>query len=232
MPNHITNVLTLKGDQSQIDSLVQSFGTYIPEHYSTAMDGSIICSSLIDGFRHVGYYHEDSNTFERRGFDSVTGIPEGFNKETSPAIFHFPDFEKVITPPDDPAYRDEPTQREAEKSPNWWYTWNNLNWGTKWNSYTCEQRGVNKFKWETAWNPSVKIVAKMSAAYPELEFNFEYADEDLGYNCGWLKIQNGKILSESNFDPGSIEAYDFCFTLMPDQKDHYAIEDGRYKYME
>lgn len=159
-------------------------------------------------------------------------IKELFEKYNThfPSNVIFPDFKKIIPPPDDDAYKDLPSQEIARISPNWWYAWNIKNWGTKWNVLKCETEQLGTYTFITAWSGVYKIMLKLSEQNPDIEFNYEYADENIGYNCASYKFQNGKILSAFEPETASKEAYDLSFKLWPRDKDYYILIDGNYQY--
>lgn len=77
--------------------------------------------------------------------------------------------------------------------------WRIENWGCKWDvdniSYTNQDNPI--FMFETPWSAPFEIIKFLSDMFPECSFELEYADEDLGNNCGRVTYQNG---SEYAFD--------------------------------
>lgn len=71
-----------------------------------------------------------------------------------------------------------------------WYDWRIDNWGTKWNACECKI-GDDYLEFETAWSAPFPIIEDLSRRFPELIFHHDWADEDLGYNCGRHSYQNG-----------------------------------------
>lgn len=65
-----------------------------------------------------------------------------------------------------------------------WYGWCNHNWGTKWNSCDAVWRSDNYVEFETAWNMPEEIFLKLAELFPNLTFEVDFADEDIGINCG------------------------------------------------
>lgn len=57
-----------------------------------------------------------------------------------------------------------------------------------------------KFAFDTAWSHPEKIIRALSDKIPDLKFFIEYADEDIGSNCGEYNITNG-VISCSNIAP-------------------------------
>ena len=82
-----------------------------------------------------------------------------------------------------------------------WYDWSIKNWGTKWNAYgtysiiSLDGTSVTLF-FQTAWSGVSTIIAKLTEMFPELVFEYAYADEDMGYNCGTGWGQDGEYSYE------------------------------------
>jgi len=91
-----------------------------------------------------------------------------------------------------------------------WYDWKINHWGTKWNTDDVSADG-NNFGFNTAWNTPRLVLIELSKQYPAVEIIVEYADEDLGYNCGVYKILNG-IIDEDAFSGGE-DALQFACNL-------------------
>lgn len=73
-----------------------------------------------------------------------------------------------------------------------WYEWSINNWGTKWNGYdTVVDFGVVEF--QTAWSTPVPVFVELSKRLKDIAITVEYADEDIGSNCGTLEILNGEV---------------------------------------
>lgn len=231
MPNHVANRIELIGTIQEIDLIIKSFGEEIPATLSKTHDNSlVICNKKGSDF---DFCWLDLNTGKSRNRGDIDqfGLPEGYEPEINQGYLMFPSFEKVIPPPDDPAYRDEPTQDVAKKSPNWWYNWNIENWGTKWGAYSFKREAINVFYFETAWSSVPLIVSAISKAFPEVTIIYKWADEDSGYNCGVATYKNG-LLKEVKPDGGSIEAYDIYFDLHPESRNDYKLVGDTYEYVE
>lgn len=84
-----------------------------------------------------------------------------------------------------------------------WYTWCVANWGTKWNA--CEAvRYVNesRYVFQTAWSTPEPVIRALSEKFPTVTFAVDFADEDLGNNCGVYIYEDGKIV---NYEIGDRE---------------------------
>lgn len=232
MPNHIKNRIKLITTPEKVEEIVKVFGTKREAELHRAFDDSIICREKNSKGFSVGWFNEKTGEFTQRDKKVVQGLPEGWEFEVEQAVLVFPDFTKVIPPPDVPAYRDEPSQDKVRNDPNWWYTWNINNWGTKWTGYDFEQEAWNTFTFETAWSGVPKIIERISERFPDVEIEYEFADEDTGRNCGSMTFLNGEVENEYYPDSGTKEAYDLAFKLRPYRKDDYVLVDDNYVYKE
>lgn len=68
-------------------------------------------------------------------------------------------------------------------------------WGTKWNAYDASiDLNAGSARFDTAWSFPEPVIVKLSELFPDDEIAIEYADEDIGSNCGKLLIKGGKII--------------------------------------
>ena len=108
------------------------------------------------------------------------------------------DFAKIIPMPKDiftGALGDKERKIYGDRN---WYDWNCANWGTKWNSYDYELREDNSIQFQTAWSHPFPIIHELSRVFSEATFYIQYADEDIGNNCGEYSIRNGVISNKEN----------------------------------
>lgn len=110
-----------------------------------------------------------------------------------------------------------------------WYEWSCAKWGTKCNSYSCEHENDNVWLFDTAWSGVPDIIEAMSKQFPDVTINYDYADEDTGYNVGIYVFKDG-LVSHTEIENGSKEAYELAFKLRPEYAEHYHLVDGNYEY--
>lgn len=70
------------------------------------------------------------------------------------------------------------------------------NWGTKWNAYSQSvdvSAGTAKF--DTAWSCPKPVFEALSKRFPEDLIEVQYADEDIGSNCGSYSLQGGLVVA-------------------------------------
>lgn len=77
-----------------------------------------------------------------------------------------------------------------------WYDWRIDQWGTKWDAYGYEQGkdygGAKELRFLTAWSAPHPILQRLSEQYPILEITHQWADEDIGFNCGTAVYRAGE----------------------------------------
>lgn len=78
-----------------------------------------------------------------------------------------------------------------------WYEWCNKNWGTKWNAcevkVTRNNAGSCCVMFDTAWAAPFPVIEKLVRDFSNLEICGEWADEDMGNNCGIWRVLNGVL---------------------------------------
>ena len=90
-----------------------------------------------------------------------------------------------------------------------WYNWSVNNWGTKWYASDSEKNG-NTLTFQTAWSLPEPILVKLSEMFPEVTMHVEYADEDIGSNCGEFELLNGVISYYNPYDgPKACEVWGY-----------------------
>ncbi|WP_297960638.1 LPD28 domain-containing protein [uncultured Ruminococcus sp.] len=126
------------------------------------------------------------------------------------------DFEKILPMPDT-VYNGSLGIRERELyGENNWYDWRLGNWGTKWNSYGYTENTTlqdDKIKFLTAWSAPHPILHKLSEMYPDVKMEHEWADEDIGMNCGRYVYYDGERVEEY-FPESQKECLEFAAKVM------------------
>lgn len=232
MPNYIKNRIIIHATPEICQSIFDKFNTRYEASLYTAHDNRVICKKEDASLFSVGWFNTKNGEFETREDGISIGIPEGWEMEIRKAFNHFPDFNKIIPYPDCDEYNDIPCQEAVRNSPNWWLTWNRKNWGTKWNSSECIQETYNSFTFVTAWNGVPKLMLELSKQNEGVEFEYEYADEDTGSNCGAFLFKNGEVKKSNEPLNDSLEAWELAFKLRPHYKKDYQLVDGKYVYNE
>lgn len=180
MPNHIKNIVRIKGDAKTIAEIKSKMGKKFDFNKLLPMPKELKGTN--------GDYRDNNNT------------PEG------KALF------------------------EKYGHDNW-YSWANDNWGTKWNCYDIKtpervsfitKDGEKELVYEfyTAWASPVGVFEVLTREFPKIELRVEYADEDLGRNCGYLTYD------EKNGQGGKlIETFEYACDIWG-----YDVDEMRHEY--
>ena len=230
MPNHIINTIRLTGDREKISELLESvkdnrfgigsldFNKVIPMPESLQIETS---SSMERGLK---AYKEfvDICTFDGANKDmDLLNIPE--DKENI-----FLRMRKDVKREDWELGR-QAFRNEAMYGAPSWYDWSIKNWGTKWNSYGYDNLDRSDiaenpaFSFYTAWSAPHPIIEKLAERYPEVSFEHEWADEDIGMNCGRKTYEHGECTD--NYYPEAKKAEIFANNLWGYEKDTEMTEE-------
>ena len=131
------------------------------------------------------------------------------------------DFEKVIPMPDNIFRGNLGTEERRLYGNNNWYDWSVANWGTKWGAYGYDEsvdysENKDSLFFLTAWAAPHPVVAKLAEMFPALTFEHEWADEDIGVNCGRRVYCDGELTDEYYPDYGK-ESVEFATAVMDRQ---------------
>lgn len=115
-----------------------------------------------------------------------------------------------------------------------WYEWSIQNWVTKWNAHQCFYDEETKtLSFQTAWSTPLAVAVKLSAMFPDTEMEMEYADEDIGHNCGRYIVKGGNVTDFFEPEEGR-EAYEFSAEVwdydLSDMSLHLNIPGTKYVY--
>lgn len=70
-------------------------------------------------------------------------------------------------------------------------------WGTKWNACdSTHEVDAGTARFDTAWSFPEPVILKLSESFPDDDIAIDYADEDIGSNCGRLLIRAGVIVEK------------------------------------
>lgn len=114
-----------------------------------------------------------------------------------------------------------------------WYSWRVVNWGTKWNAYNAELYKADTYacvSFQTAWSGVPDLMCELSKMYPNLSFEYMYADEDVSYNCG-----SGYTDDEGDFvfscaEGGSDEAMNLYLECWGEDPNNYVKGENGWEY--
>ena len=93
-------------------------------------------------------------------------------------------------------------------------------WGTKWGALRPGMDG-DTLTFETAWSTPRPIWMTLSATHPGAEIVVQYADEDLGSNCGTITLRGGQVVHEQ---PGDLTFAHDVWKHDQEYREEYAAE--------
>ena len=218
MPNHITNILTVKGSEKQVKEVfeaVKGQDTLLDFNKIIKMPEELNVESSSDGRMGMEYLLYKSN----EGFEKYVGTYERVEKLQDERKNQIIELGKKYL------------SNLAKYGYTNWYDWCRANWGTKWNAYDIEMVDDYTIKFDTAWSGVPDLICALSTMFPEVEFRYIYADEDASYNTGIGSFKNGE--AEMYYpDGGSNEAFQVYFKTHEWARDYYEFVDGEWKCKE
>lgn len=95
-----------------------------------------------------------------------------------------------------------------------WYGYCVAKWGSKWNSYDPRPMENDTLVFHTAWSRVMPVIAELAKRFPEVEIEYEWADEDIGSNVGHAHFQDGELTEDVWLESQTKEAYEFAAAVM------------------
>lgn len=203
MPNHVENYVSLNGDEQKIREMLETIKN---DDYGI---GTIDFNKIIPMPESLNI---DSGTRTDRGLKAYKGFIEvyTFGKNAEDARESLKDipvkseelFLEKRTDIDRKEWELGKTawQNMQDYGAPTWYEWCCNNWGTKWNAYGYSE-GLDysedhELYMQTAWSAPHAIMQKLSEMFPDITFEHQWADEDIGYNCGRYTYSGGERIEE------------------------------------
>ena len=249
MPNYVINNIYLKGPQEDIDKLIALLGKDNDDPEQQIDFNNVIkmpeSMNLVAGSvaeNYIAAYLKTLTDKERvsiaRKIQEVPARYEGdYLKKYRDA------FKKTLTPKDkeylvsrlskDFKVLNLPSIEDVGKTyieniinhgADTWYDWCCNNWGCKWNACESEIED-NTISFHTAWSASFPITGTLSEMFPSVSLTHEFADEDIGSNCGRIVFENGEVVSE--YFPEGEEATRFACNIWEfDVTDYGLLPNG------
>lgn len=155
------------------------------------------------------------------------------------------DFTKIISNQEDiNKWKPKWKKLSAEEQTKWsndfnhyWFnksghTWQNTNWGTKWNPDVSEPQ-LNKdlvYVFDTAWSPCDKIVLELIKKHPELEFELQFEEWGMCF-MGEITGKDREVLTDITEDCEIAECPNCEYTtLKPNSKEKFECGDCGTKF--
>lgn len=248
MPNHVANYITIKGDEQRIHEMLESikndefglgtvdFNKILPMPESLKIVSVFKAKNGLKAYQDFIKVYTLANT--RKDLD-LLNIPI----ENEKAFLRM----RTDIPKDEWELGRQAFQNIQKYGSPTCYEWCKNNWGTKWNAYGYEP-GTNYSESETLYFQTANLaphpfLEKLAEMYPEISFEHEWADDDIGQNCGRRSYEDGIRMEE--YTPKSqreaVEFYmrlwdcepeDFELTLNKTGTAYIAFDDNTYELIE
>lgn len=210
MPNHITNILTIKGDMVDVANCLSfisnkyedgkpqpiDFNKIIPRPKSLDITSGSNVDKAIAIINNDKKYFENMLSYpwvQNEGLKSAKQVRDYLLKTLSQQDL------------DEGRAAINNIKKHGHKD---WYSWSNAKWGTKWNAYDQMVIEFGTIQFDTAWSTPFPVMQALAQKFPNLCFEVKFADEDLGSNCGAYKFENGQLTGE--YIPKDIDALRFA----------------------
>ena len=218
MPNHVENHIEFNGDKQQIDAMLNKIGS---DEYGTGTIDFKKIISMPETLNIEAGSRTDHGLKAYREFIEVYTAGRS-DKEALKALENIPtESENAFLCQRTDIKRDEwelgktAWQNIQKYGAPTWYEWSITNWGTKWNAYGYEEgtdySACDELTFQTAWSAPHPILRKLSEMFPEIVFKHQWADEDIGMNCGERCYLGGEKIDE--FIPEGIRATEFALEV-------------------
>jgi hypothetical protein len=113
---------------------------------------------------------------------------------------------------------------------NNWYSWNNANWGTKWEAgeTDTERHGADHFqvRFHTAWSPPYPVIEEASVQFPTLHFTLEWEEEqgfgaETDFTNGVVEELRSWDIPQSHTDYEERDNPDGCVCAYEDDQNYW-----------
>ncbi len=240
MPNHVTNIIAYSGDRKQIAEMLEKIKN---DQYGL---GTIDFNKIIPMPESLNI---DAGSRTDRGLKQYKEFVSEYlfeNRMKSVDLREIPQEAESAYFKQHPDIKDDEWQLGKTAALNvqlygapTWYEFTNGNWGTKWNAYSYEESEdysqSDALCFRTAWCAPHPVIAKLAEMYPDVEFTHEWADEDIGRNCGRYTYQNGERMEEY-FPESEVEAIAFAASVMDSDPNEWGLylnaKGNRYLFLD
>lgn len=216
MPNHVINNIRFSGDPALIRELLESiqddeqdlgsidFNKIIPMPESLKIECGSNTNKGLKAFADFLQVYTLAGTREDANIENIP-------KEAEEAFLRI----RSDVTPEQWSLGKIAYENQSKYGVPTWYEWSINNWGTKWNAYECASHELSDdstaLNFWTAWSPPHPVLQMLSEQHPELEIIHEWADEDIGMNCGRREYKSGDLIYE--YYPEGDEATIFACEL-------------------
>lgn len=182
MPNHVVNIVSFQGDDAQIQKMLSEVQN---DEFGP---GSISFQKLIPMPPELDI---ESGSRTNQGLKAYNDYLSQHSASEDAYLQAHPDLDRETF-----LLGKKASDNIDKYGAPTWYDWRIDHWGTKWDAYGYEQgkdySRAKELRFLTAWSAPHPILQKLSELYPSLEITHQWADEDIGFNCGIAVYRAGE----------------------------------------
>ena len=239
MPNHISNKLTIKGTEEEINKFLDFIKS----------DEEVDGERCHMDFNKIVPMPKELQTSESSSRVTNALICYAMLSDDPKVQAHLP---QMIGMPFDPI-KERVSEKSAEEKKELfelgkqyygyyekygaidWYQWSRMHWGTKWNAYSSHLATHGNYAelfFQTAWSGVSELMSKLTKQFPQLSFEYKYADEDISYNTGYGETDDeGDLIM--NYPQGrSAEAMEIYIECWEEDEDDWVFHEGSWQRKE
>ena len=218
MPNHVQNRITFSGEQSRIDTMLKAiqneeygigtidFNKLIPMPESLRIETGSRTAHGLKAYRDFIEVY----TLGRSAEEAERALPD-IPIDSENAFLR----QRTDITAEEWALGKTAWQNMRRYGAPSWYDWSIMHWGTKWNAYGYDgytDYGMcDELTFQTAWAAPHPILERLSAMFPDIPFTHQWADENLGANCGERRYLSGEVTDW--YIPEGIRATEFALAV-------------------
>ncbi len=230
MPNHVENHIEFSGDEQRISAMLEQikndkygigtidFNKIIPMPESLNIEAGSKTDRGLKAYRDF----IEAYTFGRSAEDALKALESIPEKSEEIFLHQRTDIQRDEWELGKTAWHNI----QIYGAPTW-YDWAIGKWNTKWNAYGydgyTDYSACDEITFQTAWSAPHPILKKLSEMYPDISLKHQWADEDIGMNCGERTYLGGKIIDQ--YIPEGIRATEFALEVW----DYDPLEFGMAK---
>lgn len=220
MPNHVVNHISLRGDPKKIREMLEAiksdelgigsvdFNKIIPMPESLNIEAGSRTDRGLKAYRDFIEVY----TFGRSAEDALKALEEIPVKSEEIFLRQRTDIKR-----DEWELGKTAWNNIRQYGAPTWYDWCVNNWGTKWNAYGYGEDKIDyhdgdMLYFQTAWSAPHPVLERLTEMFPDVELEHEWADEDIGHNCGRYSYQGGERIEEC-YPENEAEAIEFACRL-------------------
>lgn len=182
MPNHVVNIVSFQGDDAQIQKMLSEVQN---DEFGP---GSISFQKLIPMPPELDI---ESGSRTNQGLKAYNDYLSQHSASEDAYLQAHPDLDRETF-----LLGKKASDNIDKYGAPTWYDWRIDHWGTKWDAYGYDEgkdySKTKELRFLTAWSAPHPILRKLSEQYPALEITHQWADEDIGFNCGIAVYRAGE----------------------------------------